>query len=48
MAARGLTEERVDYYRRTIDAQSAQMLACRQQPLGNGERQPEYDARAAL
>lgn len=41
-----LTEEWVDY-RRMVDAQSAQMLACRQQPLGNGEREPEYDARAA-
>lgn len=47
VAARGLTEERVGC-RRTIAAQGAQVLACRQQPFGNGEREPGYDAGAAL
>ena len=46
MAARGLDGDRVGC-RRTIAIQGAQMFACRQQTFGNGEREPEYDARAA-
>lgn len=45
MAPMALTEGRVGY-RRTIAAQVRRCLRART-PLGNGEREPEYDARAA-